>query len=264
MSNTRRAQPHVSVEATGVVYLLHFHERLGSERHYAQHYFGFTPDLESRVEKHRAGQGARITEVLKERGIGFDVVAVWPGNRQIENAIKLHSATRICPKCTPNPRIPMIIREAIEAEERRQARGTQQRAAAARARSAYQRGADLAERLIRDQVAAGRTAEQIAATHAYITGPGHQRAHSTQTQVETFRGYSEMVTAALAQLREDPQAPARPAPGRPPGPGKPSSRALPAPGRGGAWPNARTGCRKTPTARCPARGPPTRRSSPPG
>jgi predicted GIY-YIG superfamily endonuclease len=205
MTNPRRAQPQVSLTATGVLYLLHFHDRLGTERHPAQHYLGFTPDLESRIEKHRAGQGARITQVLRERGIGFDVVAVWPGNRQIENALKLHSATRICPRCTPNPRVPLIIRKAIEAEEQRQARGTQQRSAA-KARSAYHRGADLAERFIRDQVLAGRTAEQIAAAHAYITGPGHQRAHSTQAQAETFRGYSEMVTAALTQLREDPAA----------------------------------------------------------
>src|SRR5215472_16372485 len=175
MTCTRRAQPKVSLRATGVVYLLHFHERLGTERHPAGHYLGIaehawwlpevppelTPGLQARLDKHRSGQGARITQVLKERGIGFDVVAVWPGNRQIENALKLHSATRICPICTPSPRIPLIIREVVEAEERRQAQRTQQIAATARERSAYQRGVDLAEQLIRDQVAAGRTAGQI-------------------------------------------------------------------------------------------------------
>lgn len=217
MSNTRRAQPKVSLTATGVLYLLHFHERLGTTRHYAQHYWGHTPDLETRVQKHRAGQGARITEVLKERGIGFDVVAVWPGNRQIENALKLHSATRCCPVCTPSPRIPRIIRKAIEAEELRQGQGAQQAAAATaspRARSPYRRGAELAEMFVRAQVAAGRTADQIAAAHAYITGPWRERAQATPAQAETFRGYSDMVTAALTRLREDPAASGRREPAR--------------------------------------------------
>jgi predicted GIY-YIG superfamily endonuclease len=222
MTSTRRAQANVSVKARGVVYLLHFHERLGTAKHSIQHYLGFSTDLEARLGKHRQGRGARITEVLKERGIGFDVVAVWPGNRQIENALKLHSATRICPACTPNPRIPLLVSEAIRAEERRQARlarAVARRArqarqyaetvAADRAKSPYQRGADMAERFVRDQVAAGRAAEQIAATHAYITGPLRERAHISQAQAETFRGYSEKVTAALARLREEQAGPAQ-------------------------------------------------------
>lgn len=212
MSNTRRAQPHVSMEASGVVYLLHFHQRLGTDRHYAQHYLGSAYDLDDRVGKHRNGQGARITQVLKERGIGFDVVAVWPGNRQIENALKLHSATRICPACTPNPRTPLIIRKAIEAEERRRGQAARQNAevtAAARPKSPYQRGAALADLFVRAQVAAGRTAGQIAAAHGYITGPWRERARASEAQAETLRGYSEKVTAALARLREEPAARAR-------------------------------------------------------
>jgi len=210
VSNTRRAQPKVSLTTTGVVYLLHFHQRLGTDRHYAQHYWGFTPDLEARVQKHRAGQGARITEVLKQRGIGFDVVAVWPGNRQIENALKLHSATRACPVCTPSPRIPRIIRKAVEAEERRQGRAARQEVTGPpRARSPYRRGAELAQMFVRAQVAAGRTADQIAGAHAYITGPWRERAQASEAQAETFRGYSDMVAAALARLREDPAASGR-------------------------------------------------------
>jgi hypothetical protein len=33
MTSTRRAQAKVSVKASGVYYLLHFHERLGTEKH---------------------------------------------------------------------------------------------------------------------------------------------------------------------------------------------------------------------------------------
>src|SRR5581483_6621717 len=100
--------------------------------------------------------GARITEVLKERGIAFDVAAVWPGNRQIENALKLHSATRICPECTPSPRMPVILKKAIEAEERRRAREARKEArrareaqvradaVAAKRADPYQRGSEMA------------------------------------------------------------------------------------------------------------------------
>jgi hypothetical protein len=196
--------------ARGWCYLLHFHQRLGTDRHSIQHYLGFTPDLEARLEKHRNGQGARITEVLKERGIGFDLAVAWPGNRQVENALKLHSATRLCPVCTPNPPTPRIVQQVIAAEKQRWTRETERLAAqvtrAARARSPYQRGAELAGLFIRDQQAAGRTGEQIAATHAYLTDLRRQRAHTTQAQAEVFRGYTTMVTAALAQLREDPTA----------------------------------------------------------
>ena len=193
MSNTRRAQTKVSLEADGVVYLLHFHERLGTERHYAQHYFGFTDDLDSRVEKHRAGQGARITEVLKERGIGFDVVAVWPGNRQIENALKLHSATRTCPKCTPNPRIPRIIRKAIEAEQQ-QAQGTQQRVAESREPSAYQRGADVQKR------AAGVMTSEQRAEHTAL------RRGVYGWTAPQLRGRIQRLTAAEISGQPDPWA----------------------------------------------------------
>jgi hypothetical protein len=129
MSSTRRARPKVSLTATGDLYLLHFHRRLGTGKHSIQHYLGFTPDLDARLDKHRRGQGARITQVLKERGIVWDVVAVWPDNRQIENALKLHSATQICTVCTPSPRIPLIVQQVIGAEQERRAREAERLAA---------------------------------------------------------------------------------------------------------------------------------------
>lgn len=210
MSSTRRAQAKVSMKADGVVYLLHFHERLGNERHSIQHYIGFTPDLEARLEKHREGRGARVTEVLKERGIGFDVVAVWPGNRQIENALKLHGATRICPTCTPSPRLPQVVQKAVEAEQRRKAREVRRDRKAQRAADAaapvqvapYERGAAMARQFMRQQLAVGRTADQIEATHAYITGPWREMTRHSDAQVEQYRGYSDVIAAALANLRE--------------------------------------------------------------
>lgn len=222
MSQTRRAKPRTSLQTGSLVYLLHFHERIGSDKHSIQHYTGSADDLERRIAQHRAGRGARVTQVLAERGIGFDVVAVWPGNREIENALKLHSATRICPTCTPSPRVPQVIQKAIEADKRRRARdarnearrarAAQQRAeavAAARA-NPYQRGAERAERFLRTQLEAGRTADQIEATHDYITGPFLERDQVTPAQAEEFRGYADRVAAGLAQLRTIQPGPAQP------------------------------------------------------
>jgi hypothetical protein len=201
MPQLRRSYGKVSTNATGLLYLLCFRERLGTDKHSIKHYLGFTWDLDARLEKHRAGRGARITEVLKERGIGWDVAAVWPGNRGVENQLKLHSATRICPRCTPGAQTPRLVQAVIEAEARRRARearkaarqirDTQRHAAAIAKRavmSPYERGADSAQRWKRQQAQAGRTAEQITATDAYITGPLRDSARANEAAKETSRG----------------------------------------------------------------------------
>jgi hypothetical protein len=182
MPQLRRSYGNVSTTATGVLYLLCFRERLGTDKHSIKHYLGFAWDLDARLEKHRAGQGARITQVLLERGIAWDVVAVWPGNRGVENELKLHSATRICPRCTPGAQPPRIVQEVVKAEAQRRAREArkaarqirerQRHAAAIATRAAmspYEPGADTAQQWIRQQTQARRTAEQIAATDAHIT-----------------------------------------------------------------------------------------------
>jgi hypothetical protein len=215
MPQLRRSYRKVSTKITGELYLLCFRERLGTDKHSIKHYLGFAWDLDARLEKHRAGQGARITQVLRERGIGWDVAAVWPGNRGVENELKLHSATRICPRCTPGAQPPRIVQEVIKAEARRRARearkaagrirDTQRYAAEVAKRAAmspYERGADMAQRWIRQQVQAGRTAEQIAATDAYVTGPLRDRARTEEAAQEKVRGWAEVVAGELARLRE--------------------------------------------------------------
>jgi hypothetical protein len=214
VSQPRRAQPKVSLKATGVVYLLHFHEPLGTAKHSIRHYLSISRPILRPVWKSTVPAGVRVSPQSSKNGVSGSILWLWPGNRQIENALKLHSATRICPECTPAPRTPLIVKKAIEAEERRQAREARKevqrareaqwwsQAAAAKQADPYQHGAGMAERFIRGQVAAGRTAEQIAATYAYITGPWRKRAHTTQVQAEMFRGYSEMVASTLASLRD--------------------------------------------------------------
>jgi hypothetical protein len=54
----------------GVVYLLHFEKKI-SDHHSTQHYTGWALDLHARIAEHRAGRGARLTQVAVERGIRF-------------------------------------------------------------------------------------------------------------------------------------------------------------------------------------------------
>jgi hypothetical protein len=85
------------------VYLLHFSAPLGNPqntRAQASHYLGWALDVASRLAEHRAGRGAAITRAAVERGIDFDVVASWPGDRYLERRLKNLKATpRLCPVC---------------------------------------------------------------------------------------------------------------------------------------------------------------------
>lgn len=79
-----------------VVYLLHFHEPYK----HARHYIGYSNHLSERLEQHRAGRGARLTEVVLDHGIGFDLVRTWRGGRRLERELKRrHCGPRLCPLC---------------------------------------------------------------------------------------------------------------------------------------------------------------------
>lgn len=86
-----------------VVYLIHFSAPLGNPgnaRAQAQHYLGYTIDLDARIAQHRAGQGAALTRAAVERGITFEVAATWPGDWHLEKHLKALKATpRLCPIC---------------------------------------------------------------------------------------------------------------------------------------------------------------------
>ena len=84
------------------IYLLHFDEAIGSDkaRGKAQHYIGSAYNLSSRMQQHMTGRGARLTQVLKERGIGFTIARIWPGDRRFERKLKNRKqAPRLCPIC---------------------------------------------------------------------------------------------------------------------------------------------------------------------
>jgi predicted GIY-YIG superfamily endonuclease len=83
----------------GYVYLLHFSQPLAPGC--AQHYIGWTLDLDKRIRQHRQGVGARVTQVAIERGIALRVVEVWCGSRRLERRIKSARNHRIfCPVCS--------------------------------------------------------------------------------------------------------------------------------------------------------------------
>ncbi len=85
---------------TGTVYLLHFSGPVAPGHHTAQHYMGWSEDLGPRVNAHAHGQGARLTQVAKERGLTFIVARTWQGTRSDERRLKRrHNAPRLCPIC---------------------------------------------------------------------------------------------------------------------------------------------------------------------
>lgn len=83
--------------AAGTVYLLHLSTKVAD---HAGHYCGWTRDLQARLEEHRAGRGARLLAVCRERGITFELARTWAGSRQDERRIKrMKAGPRLCPVC---------------------------------------------------------------------------------------------------------------------------------------------------------------------
>jgi predicted GIY-YIG superfamily endonuclease len=86
-----------------VIYLLHF-DRPISTLHTCQHYIGWTDNLYERLLAHERGQGARLTQVALERGIGWRVARTWDGDRQFERRLKNRKNARLlCPICQAPP-----------------------------------------------------------------------------------------------------------------------------------------------------------------
>lgn len=93
------------MKGKGTVYLIHFERPLQR----VQHYLGYTsqPNVDERLAAHRAGRGARLTQVLNEKGIRFFVVRVWfKVGRNFERQLKNRKeAPKLCPCCSPKTAI---------------------------------------------------------------------------------------------------------------------------------------------------------------
>jgi predicted GIY-YIG superfamily endonuclease len=83
-------------DAEGTVYLLHFDRPL----HHAQHYMGWTTNLEQRLHAHETGNGSRLMEVVSNAGITWRLAKTWEGPRALERKLKRqHHGPRLCPIC---------------------------------------------------------------------------------------------------------------------------------------------------------------------
>lgn len=77
------------------VYILEFSEPVGSAKHCARYYCGWTRNMEGRLHYHRRGAGAAITRAAVARGITFTVALFIPGaTRELEREIKRSKNTR--------------------------------------------------------------------------------------------------------------------------------------------------------------------------
>ncbi len=82
---------------TAGVYLLHF----SPPYKHAKHYMGFAEDIDRRIEQHRAGTGARLTQVAIDAGCRLILARIWPGaDRSTERRLKKRKESpRLCPIC---------------------------------------------------------------------------------------------------------------------------------------------------------------------
>jgi len=86
------------------LYLLCF-----DQKHYhAGHYLGITSHLNRRLRDHANGNGARLTEVIADNQIDWQLVRTWlTQNDEHERSLKdKHDHSRICPRCIIDP--PMV------------------------------------------------------------------------------------------------------------------------------------------------------------
>ncbi len=87
-------------EVTGTVYLLHF----DTPYRHARHYLGWTENLDQRLARHRAGDGARLMAVITDAQITWRLARTWDGTRRAERRLKNRGGhARICPICRNEP-----------------------------------------------------------------------------------------------------------------------------------------------------------------
>ncbi len=80
----------------GTIYLLH----LNRPYKHAKHYLGWASDLNSRLAEHERGTGARLLQVAKDAGIGWELARTWDGDRSRERQLKNQGGrSRIGPVC---------------------------------------------------------------------------------------------------------------------------------------------------------------------
>lgn len=91
----------------GTVYLVHLNRRF----HHVAHYIGFTEaEVESRLDEHRKGSGAKLLRAARSLGIDFQCVRTWVGTRSVERALKNRKDARsLCPECRADRRAAQLF-----------------------------------------------------------------------------------------------------------------------------------------------------------
>ena len=89
---------------SGRCYLLHFFDpTTGESARYGRsgHYLGSSTDIAARLARHRAGNGARLIEVITDAGLSFIVVRTWIGGKRLERQLKSrkNAPRELCPVC---------------------------------------------------------------------------------------------------------------------------------------------------------------------
>lgn len=82
----------------GDVYLLHFNRAYNG----ARHYLGFSTDIPARLERHKAGRGARLLKAVTEAGIPWRLVRTWrKKDGYFEQELKRANELKtLCPVCS--------------------------------------------------------------------------------------------------------------------------------------------------------------------
>lgn len=85
------------LSGSGYTYLIHFEKPYK----HAQHYIGWTENLEQRLVCHQSGTGARLMEVVTGAGIDWVLATYWENtSRHFERKLKsMKNASFYCPVC---------------------------------------------------------------------------------------------------------------------------------------------------------------------
>jgi len=66
--------------------------------HHAQHYLGFTDDLDARTARHLNGFGGPHAAVFSELGISFTIARTWNSDWKLERKLKNRkNGRKLCP-----------------------------------------------------------------------------------------------------------------------------------------------------------------------
>jgi predicted GIY-YIG superfamily endonuclease len=87
-------------DVPGYIYLIHFEEKY----HHAQHYIGWTENIDNRFKSHLKNNGSKLLKAVNKKGIKYKIIKTWEGTRFFERRMKKWKKAKIfCPICNENP-----------------------------------------------------------------------------------------------------------------------------------------------------------------